>query len=90
MLVIVRNRTKRRLTIGFRILVTLFIVSLIVSHIYNMYSGTNVIREGWLREDRPSGHPLRVENIKESAQKDNPGLLDQFVIKLRDFYQKDQ
>lgn len=90
MFVIVRNRTKRRLTIGCRILVALFIVSLIVSHIYNMYSGTNVIREGWLREDSPSGHPLRVENIKESAHKDNPGLLDQFVIKLRDFYQKDQ
>ena len=33
---------------------------------------------------------MKVENIKEAEQKSNPGVLDQFVIKLRDFYQKDQ
>lgn len=90
MLVILRNRTKKRITLGFRILVTLFIISLVVSHLYNMYHGTDVIREGWLRDDRPSGNPLRVENIKKSDNKGNPGVLDQFVVKLRDFYQKDQ
>ncbi len=90
MLVIMRNRTKKKFIAGFRILVTVFILALVFSHLYNMYHGTNVIREGWLREDRPSGHPIRVENTEKAVEKSNPNVLDQFVVKIRDLYQKDQ
>ncbi len=90
MLVIVRQRTKKRLTLGVRLLITLLIFSLIFSHLYNMYHGKNVVREGWLRDDRPSGNPMRVENTKETGKKSDPNVLDRFVVKLRDFYQKDQ
>jgi len=89
LLVIFRPRTKRRLTLGFRLLVTVFIFSLVVSHLYDMYSGHNTIREGWLREDKPSGNPMRVENQKQAAEEKDPSVLDEFVVKLRDFYRKD-
>jgi len=90
MLVIIRNRTKKRITLGLRILITLFILSLVFSHLYNMYNGNNIVREGWLREDRPSGNPMRVENTEKTVEKNGPDVLDQFVIKVRDFYQKDR
>lgn len=90
MLVIVRRKTKRRLTLGLKFLVAVFIISLICSHMYNMYNGKNVIREGWLRDDKPSGNPLRVENGYGAAAEKNPDLLDQFVVKVRDLYQKNQ
>lgn len=90
MIVIVRPQTKKRITLGFRILVTVFILTLVLGHLYNMYQGNNVIREGWLRDDRPSGNPMRVHNDPQTLKNDNPTVLDQFVVKLRDFYQKDQ
>jgi hypothetical protein len=89
-LVIVRRKTKRRLTLGLKVLVAIFVISLVCSHVYNMYSGKNVIREGWLRDDKPSGNPLRVQNGYGAVEKKNPDILDQFVVKLRDLYQKDQ
>lgn len=90
MLVIFRNRTKRRLVLGLRILVTLFILSLVFAHLYNIYNGNNLIREGWLRDDKPSGNPIRVENTGLADEQKDQGVLDQFVVRLRDFYQRDQ
>lgn len=90
MLLIVRNRTKRRFSFGFRVFVTVLVLALTVSHLYSMYNGKNIIKEGWLRDDRPSGNPLRVENTKQTVKKGSSNVLDQFVVKLKDFYQKDQ
>lgn len=39
---------------------------------------------GWFQDEQPSGNPMRVEN-KEGASTFNQ-VLDQFVIKLQDFY----
>lgn len=89
MLVIVRPQTKKKLTLGFRILVTLFVLTLVLGHLYNMYHDNNVIREGWLRDDKPSGNPMRVENDPQ-IKNNNTNVLDQFVVKLKDFYHKDQ
>ncbi len=90
MLFILRARTRKRIALGFKFLVTLFVVSLVFSHLYNMYLGHDIVREGWLRDDRPSGNPMRVENIKQNGKENTPGALDLFEAKLRDFYQKDQ
>ncbi len=90
MLVVLRPRTKKRLTVGFRILVTLFVLALVIGHLYNMYHDNELIREGWLREDKPSGNPMRVENQARESQENSPSVLDQFVVKVRDFYHKDQ
>lgn len=87
MLFILRRKTKRKLTLSLKVLVALFVISLVCSHLYNMHAGKNVIREGWLRDDKPSGNPLRVENAAKAAQKKNPDILDQFVVKLKDLYQ---
>jgi len=89
-LFIIRKKTKRRATLSLKLLVAIFLISLICSHVYNMYNGKDVIREGWLRDDKPSGNPLRVENGYKAADKNNPDILDQFVVKLRDLYQQDQ
>lgn len=90
MLLIIRPRTKRRLTLGGRILITALILSLVVGHLYYTFHGKNMIREGWLRNDRPSGNPMRVENVQKQQVNNNPGTLNQFVVKLRDFYHHNQ
>jgi len=70
-LFIIRKKTKRRATLSLKLLVAIFLISLICSHVYNMYNGKDVIREGWLRDDKPSGNPLRVENGYKAADKNN-------------------
>lgn len=89
-LVVLRPRTKRKIIAGFRVLVTLFVLALVVGHLYNMYHGNELIREGWLRDDKPSGNPMRVENQARETQENSPTVLDQFVVKVRDFYHRDQ
>ncbi len=90
MLVILRSRTRKRITVGVKVLVTMFVVALVISHMYNIYQGRDIVREGWLKDDRPSGNPMRVENTRPIEKETTPGALDQFQAILRDFYQKDQ
>ena len=90
MLVVIRPQTRRRITRGFRVLVTVFVMVLVLGHLYNMYHGSRSVMEGWLKEDRPSGNPMRVENQARENQENNPNVLDRFVVIVRDYYQKDQ
>lgn len=39
---------------------------------------------GWFQDEKPSGNPMRVENQGGSSTFHQ--VLDQFVIKLQDFY----
>ncbi|MEN6459841.1 MAG: hypothetical protein ABFC94_00525 [Syntrophomonas sp.] len=39
---------------------------------------------GWFQEEHPSGNPMRVENTQDGTRFDK--AVDQFVIKLQDFY----
>lgn len=43
---------------------------------------------GWFQEEHPSGNPLRVENTQNGTRFDK--AVDQFVIKLQDFYYDEQ
>ena len=88
MLIILRTKTKRLINLGFKIVITVFVVSIIISHLVNSYQGNNVIREGWLREDKPSGNSMRVEKNQESLQDSNSNMLDEFVVQLKGFYRK--
>lgn len=39
---------------------------------------------GWFQEEHPSGNPMRVEQFNQESKFDH--MLDQFVIKVQDFY----
>lgn len=43
---------------------------------------------GWFQEEHPTGNPMRVENEQQSTKYDQ--VMDQFVIKLQDFYYEEQ
>ncbi len=88
MFVILRNRTKEKLTLGFRILVTLVVLGMVLTHLYTIYNGYIFTSQGLLREDRPSGNPMRVEGPQANGdQQKNTGTpFDKFVVKLKDFY----
>lgn len=77
--------------LSFRIMVTLIILGLVVMHLYNIYNHSDISLEGWLREDRPSGNPMRVEKNENKADTKQKGnMLDEFVVKMQDFYRKDR
>lgn len=79
------------MVLGFRILVTLVILGLVVTHLYNIYHHTALSQEGWLKEDRPSGNPMRVEKTEQKAGKLQKGnVMDEFVVKMQDFYRRDR
>jgi len=43
---------------------------------------------GWFDEEHPTGNPLRVENDTQSSKYQQ--IMDQFVIKLQEFYYEEQ
>lgn len=88
MLVILR--AKRIINLGLKIIVTIFVVSLIIGHLFNIYQSASTVRGGWLREDKPSGNSMRVENMQKPVQEEDSNILDRFVIQLKGFYQKDE
>jgi hypothetical protein len=91
MFIIVRAGTKRKMALGFRIMVTLVVLGLVMTHLYNIYSHAAITQEGWLREDKPSGNPMRVEKNEQMTDKQQEGkLLDEFVVKMQEFYRKDR
>lgn len=91
MFIIIGSAIKRKIALTFRILVTLIILGLVVTHLYNIYHHSAMSQEGWLREDRPSGNPMRVEKTEQKVEKKQKGnVLDEFVVKMQDFYRKDR
>ena len=91
MFLIVRSGTKRKFIFGLKILVTLIVLGLVFTHIYNMYQGPVAAKAGWLKEDRPHGNPMRVEKTEQQEVKsDKEHFMDEFVVKLQDFYRKDR
>lgn len=114
MFVIIRSATKRKMVLGLRIMVTLVVLGLVVSHLYNIYYHSTLSQAGWLKEDKPSGNPMKVLGTEEKNGKQvfpngnsgNPmrvekteqkagmpqkgNVLDEFVVKLQDFYRGDR
>jgi len=43
---------------------------------------------GWFDEEHPSGNPMRVEKEEQSSKYEQ--VMDQFVIKLQEFYYEEQ
>ncbi|WP_418792404.1 hypothetical protein [Phosphitispora sp. TUW77] len=89
-LVILTPRIKRKLAVGFRVMVTLFVLVLMIGHLYNMYHDNELFKQGWLRDDKPSGNPMRVEEQTRETAENPQSVLNQFVGKVRDFYHRDQ
>jgi len=43
---------------------------------------------GWMKDESPSGNPMRVENVPQTT--DFNQTVDQFVIKMQNFYQTEK
>jgi len=43
---------------------------------------------GWMKDENPSGNPMRVENVPETT--DFSQKVDQFVIKVQNFYHEEK
>ena len=87
MFFVLSNRNKDKISFGFRVAITVVILGMVLSHLYGIYNGYVFTSQGLLREDKPSGNPMRVEQIEKEQTTINP--LDGIVVKLKDFYTKE-
>lgn len=68
----------------------LVVVALVIAFIAAIPMLTGILSKqvpafsGWLQEEQPSGNPMRVETTEKTSHFNQ--VLDQFVIKLQDFY----
>ncbi|HAA08204.1 MAG: hypothetical protein GX176_08410 [Syntrophomonadaceae bacterium] len=87
MIIIVSQWKQKLLRLAVAVLIILVFsaaIPLVTGQLYHRIPAIG----GWLDEEHPSGNPLRVENEKESSQYDQ--IMDQFVIKLQNFYYEER
>jgi len=85
--VLVISKVRERLYLILRILILLALLALILPKIYGIMEGQSFL--SGLEDRKPSGNPMRVENQAATTEKkEDEGLLQDFVVKLRDFYKK--
>ncbi len=83
-MILVTGRWKQKLVkfLGILVLVGAFVVA--VPAITGMLVKQVPALSGWLQDEHPTGNPMRVEREESSGTFNQ--ILDQFVIKLQDFY----
>ena len=83
-MIVVMGRWKQKLIkfLGILVLIAAFVVA--VPAITGLLVKQVPASSGWLQDEHPTGNPMRVE-ADENAGSFNQ-ILDQFVIKLQDFY----
>lgn len=82
MIIIVNNWKKKLVRLGVAVVIIavfVFTIPLLTGLLHNQ-----VPVGGWFQEEHPSGNPMRVEQRNQENKFDN--MLDQFVIKVQDFY----
>jgi len=81
MIIIINNWKKKILQIGVVIIIiAVFVYSLPM--LTGLLNNQVPVGGRWLQEEHPSGNPMRVEQRGTKFDK----MLDQFVIKIQDFY----
>jgi hypothetical protein len=83
-MIIVVGKWKRKLIrlATLVVLIALFVAAVpLVSGIF--YEKVPVF-SGWMKDEHPSGNPMRVENVSGSSGFNQQ--IDQFVIKMQSFY----
>ncbi len=83
-MIIVMGRWKQKVLKFLGILVLIMAFVMAVPAITGMLVNQVPAFSGWLQDEHPSGNPMRVETDENSGTFNQ--VLDQFVIKLQDFY----
>jgi hypothetical protein len=83
MIVIIDNWKKKLLQVGAAlVLIAVFIYTLPI--ITGLLHKQVPVDGRWFQEEHPSGNPMRVEDRSRESNFDR--MMDQFVIKIQDFY----
>jgi hypothetical protein len=81
-IIIVNDWKKKLVRLGVAVVIItvfVFIIPLLTGLLHNQ-----IPVGGWFQEEHPSGNPMRVEQRNQENKFDR--MLDQFVIKVQDFY----
>lgn len=95
MLILLSKKNVKRLVFALKVIALVLLLSLSISELYKLYHRYDFNNKSWLKDDNPSGNPLKVyTNQEESVAKDEPiiyinnkkSLLDEFRLKLERYY----
>ncbi|MDD3024457.1 MAG: hypothetical protein PHE26_11230 [Syntrophomonadaceae bacterium] len=87
MIVVIDNWKKKLLKI-LCVLVLFLAFALAVPVLTGLFYQQVPAMSSWLKEEHPSGNPLRVEEVKDGSKFEQ--VVDQFVIKLQNFYYEEK
>lgn len=87
MIVIIDNWKKKLLKI-LCVLVLFLAFALAVPVLTGLFYQQVPAMSSWLKEEHPSGNPLRVEKVNDGSKFEQ--VVDQFVIKLQNFYYEEK
>lgn len=83
-MIIIIEKWKKKLVGMITALVLITVFALAIPMITGILHERIPVFNGWFREEHPTGNPMRVENKEKATRFDR--VVDQFVIKLQDFY----
>jgi len=84
--IIIVKDWRRKLVNVTMALVVILAFTLLFPRLMGLMGNNWPVFSGWLKDESPSGNPMRVEN-REKTNFDR--AVDQFVIKLQNFYYKE-
>ncbi|MEN6350539.1 MAG: hypothetical protein ABFD08_14230 [Syntrophomonas sp.] len=87
-MILVINNWKRKLLKFLTVLVLILAFALAIPVLTGILYQQIPVMGGWLKEEHPSGNPLRVEKNQDGTKFDK--AVDQFVIKLQNFYYEEK
>lgn len=86
-MIVVVNNWKKKVLRFFVVLMLILAFAVAVPVLSGLFCQQVPALSSWLQEEHPSGNPMRVEKNADGTKFEQ--MVDQFVIKLQDFYYED-
>jgi hypothetical protein len=87
-MIIVVGKWKQKLIRLATIVVVIALFAAAIPLVSSIFYEKVPVFNGWMKDDIPSGNPMRVDNSPQTT--DFNQKVDQFVIKVQNFYQTEK
>lgn len=87
-MIVVISSWKKRLVQFLAVILIVLVFALAVPAVAGIFHEQIPVLGNWFKEEQPSGNPMRVENKEDAKNFDE--VMDQFVIKLQNFYYEEK
>ncbi|MEQ8201717.1 MAG: hypothetical protein ABRQ24_09905 [Syntrophomonadaceae bacterium] len=89
-MVIVVGKWKGKLIRVAALIVVVVLFAAVLPRVAGVFYEKVPVFSGWMQDEHPTGNPVRVEQTQDVPGTDFHDTVDQFVIKLQNFYYQEQ